>query len=154
MIKIEILLLQEHEVHSLMEKADLTENGRKVFCCSDISIPNAIAIRYEIDGESGMEDSISDILNLKEYNGARNPINPVFALAIADNGYVGVYWRPKVNQISDGIRWTMYHKYVELHLNCYCPDAKISLNDNMSIKSIFIKRNDKVIEISNLNKNI
>ncbi|PXV62340.1 hypothetical protein CLV62_12028 [Dysgonomonas alginatilytica] len=150
MISVNIHILNESVLHPFMDKCDLTDRGRKVFCNPiGNNQLNLLSINYLLEKSENLEKSMSVILNTKHLNGNENPIRPVFALAKGSNGFVGVYWRENVNQISDGKYIILYHKFVSTVLYAYNP--KIELNENVTIKGISLTIQEQIIKMENLN---
>jgi len=150
MTAVEIYVLNESIVHPFMDMCDLTEKGRKVYCDNVLGKLDILHLSYEVEDIEKVENSLSLILNTREHSGTKNPLRPVFALAKADNGFMGVYWRQHINQISDGTHIFMFHKVVSFFLKKYKPE--IQLNQNMTIAEISLTINDKLHKIENLNK--
>lgn len=144
MIKVQIHLLNESVIHPFMDACDLTDKGLKVFCEAKNGKPNLLKLSYDIN-PSRLDLSVSSLLNSKV-------IKPIFALVKANDGFVGVYWRQNINQISTGHYWLLYHKFVEFMLSGFNPT--IVLSRNVTVEGITLFVNGQRLEINNLNNNI
>lgn len=140
MINVEMHILFESFLHPFMDACDQTERGKKVFCETKDGGFNITNLCYEIEHDR-MLASVTTSLNSEG-------LNPVFALVKADNGFIGVYWRPNINQISTGRSWWLYYKFVELFLSGYNP--YLVLNENVTISQIQITVNGEKVILENL----
>lgn len=146
---VERYILNESVVQPLMDAADLTDNGKKIFC--EVNEDGKLAITklsFKLEDSSKLENLICRVLN-KSLTKVANPLKPVFASVTASNGFVGVYWRENVNQISTGKNWMLYHKFANIVLSEYKPT--IELNNDKSIKSISLIISDQFLTMNNLN---
>ena len=139
-------ILNESVVNLLMSAADLTDNGRKVFCHEIDSPLTVLKVTLTTKNRNKVDSIISMLLNNRTFKG----LNPVFAKAVSDNGFVGVYWRSNINQISNGQKWMLYHQFVNFMLSDYQPE--LELNENMTIRAIILTINKRKTAIRNLNK--
>lgn len=144
MIKVQIHLLNESVIHPFMDACDLTDKGMKIFCEASNGKPNLLKLSYNVTPEQ-FDLSVSTLLNSKV-------IKPVFALVKASDGFVGVYWRQNINQISTGHYWLLYHKFVKLMLAGFNPT--IVLSRNVTVESITLLVSGQELVINNLNNNI
>lgn len=143
-------ILNESVVQPLMDAADLTDDGRKVFCQTDENGKVGInKLSYILTDALQLDTSVSAILHTRSQKGVNSPIKPVFASVTADNGFVGVYWKENVNKISTGYNWMLYHKFINILLSEYNPI--IELNNDKSIKAISLHLGNKLSAMDNLN---
>ena len=120
-MKVKIYSIVESPQHRFMHCCDLTDRGKKIFYKQyniEFTMPDC--------SESDFVESIRVMLSAPETPFAK----PVFVIATSDNGYSFVHYRTDVQTLSNGDKWTLFHKW--LSAQGFTP----KLNKNATVKSL------------------